>query len=82
VIPRVAGRIPGHALKEIFFFGLLFAGIHVMFDMSAATLLPCPVPTGAQNAVTRENRIVRVARLCSRVRCGSLVSLSGFLNRM
>ena len=35
VRPRVAGRIPGHALKEIFFFGLLLAGIHVMFDLSA-----------------------------------------------
>jgi hypothetical protein len=42
----------------------------------------CPVPTSAQNAVTIGNRIVSVARLCSRVRCGSLFSPSGFLNKM
>lgn len=33
---RLAGRIPDHTLKEIFFFGLLLAGIHVMFDLSAS----------------------------------------------
>jgi hypothetical protein len=27
--------MPDHTFKKIFFFGLLLAGIHVMFDMPA-----------------------------------------------